>query len=73
MERKKIKLINGKEYKRGSQIYSSKERAEGYAKLLRDTGMNVVVDKFKEKSKFNNISYTYYFYWVRKKNKKRGK
>ena len=69
MERKKTKTINGKEYKRGKMTYTSRERADAYAKLLRDQGMNAVVDNFKEKSKYNNISYTHYFYWVRKKKK----
>lgn len=66
-ERKKTRMINGKEYKRGSRTYASKERAQAYAQLLRDQGMNAVVDEFKEKSKYSNTIYTQYFYWVRKK------
>ena len=73
MERKKTRMINGKEYRRGSKTYSSQERADAYAKLLREQGMNAVVDNFKEKSKYSNISYTSYFYWVRKKDKKKKK
>ncbi len=69
-ERKKTRMINGKEYRRGSSTYVSEERAQGYAKLLRESGMNAIIDNFKEKSKYENKSRTWYFYWIRKKNKK---
>ena len=72
MVKKQTAIFNGKEYRRGRMTYISKERAQGYAKLLREKGMNVILDKFKEKSQFSKISITNHFYWIGKK-KKRGK
>ncbi len=66
MERKKTRMINGIQYRRGKMTYVSKERAEGYAKLLRSKKTNAVVDFFKEKSKYDNISRKNYFYWISK-------